>query len=120
MPRPISISVTAKGYRLPVTARVHVPAPNINEAALVLESRRGPEAVPDLRLALRQGGIEVLPLDEELAWGAHAAWQRFGKGRHAAGLNFGDCFAYALAKSMGVPLLFKGDDFTHTDVAVAG
>lgn len=56
-------------------------------------------------------------MDEQLALAAVAAWRRFGKGRHPAALHFGDCFAYALAKKSDLPLLFKGDDFTQTDIA---
>ena len=64
--------------------------------------------------------IIVEPVTREQAEIARAAYRDFGKGSgHAAGLNFGDCFAYALAKAMREPLLFKGDDFSHTDVAVA-
>jgi ribonuclease VapC len=67
-----------------------------------------------------QTEIEVEPVTREQAEIARAAYRDFGKGSgHPAGLNFGDCFAYALAKSMGEPLLFKGDDFSRTDVAIA-
>lgn len=61
--------------------------------------------------------IEVIPVDENQAAEARRAWRRFGKGRHEAALNFGDLFAYALAQTSGEPLLFKGNDFTRTDVA---
>ncbi len=60
--------------------------------------------------------ISVVPVDHALAQVAVDAFARFGKGRHPAGLNFGDCFAYALARSLNAPLLFKGDDFARTDV----
>lgn len=92
----------------------------VMEAAMVLESRQGADAVQELRTALQQAEVEIHPVDEELAWAAHAAWRRFGKGRHPAGLDYGDCFSYALAKTLGVPLLFKGTDFAQTDVAIAG
>jgi ribonuclease VapC len=62
---------------------------------------------------------EVLAVDGVHAEAAVAAWRRFGRGRHQASLNFGDCFAYAAARLVGAPLLFKGDDFTQTDIAVA-
>ena len=61
-------------------------------------------------------GIEVAPFTAEQAALAREGWRRFGKGRHAAGLNLGDCFAYALAQERGEPLLFKGEDFARTDV----
>lgn len=68
---------------------------------------------------LDAAGVAIVSFDEEQARLAAEAFERFGKGRHPAGLNYGDCFAYALAKSRACPLLFKGDDFTKTDVAVA-
>ena len=63
--------------------------------------------------------LQIAPADAELVQTAFGAWQRFGKGQHRAGLNFGDCFAYALAMRRGDALLFKGDDFAHTDVPQA-
>lgn len=63
--------------------------------------------------------IVVVPVDHTLAQIAADAFARYGKGRHPAGLNFGDCFAYALARSLNAPLLFKGDDFSRTDVLAA-
>ena len=63
--------------------------------------------------------ITVVPVDAVHMRAAHRAWQRYGKGRHRARLNLGDCFAYALAKSLDEPLLFKGDDFPHTDIIAA-
>lgn len=65
---------------------------------------------------LTRAAIEQAPVDVEQARTARHAFVRFGKGRHRAGLNYGDCFAYALAKERGEPLLFKGDEFGHTDV----
>ncbi len=62
--------------------------------------------------------IEVVPVDAELANEAIVAWRRFGKGHHRAGLNFGDTFSYALARRLGQPLLFVGDDFSHTDLTM--
>lgn len=67
----------------------------------------------------RRAEITIEPLSVEQAWLARQAFVDFGKGRHPAGLNSGDCFAYALAKATGEPLLFKGDDFTRTDVEPA-
>ena len=62
-------------------------------------------------------GIEIVPVDREQALLAREAFRRFGKGRHKAGLNFGDCFAYALAKQKNEPLLYKGNDFSQTDIS---
>ena len=96
-----------------------VSAATLTEAAVVLDARQGPDAVQELRNTLRTAGTEVVPVDSEQSWAAYAAWQRFGKGRHPAALNFGDCFSYALAAAVGAPLLFKGDDFLQTDVVAA-
>ena len=91
---------------------------NLVEAALVLERRRGPEAGRALDSFVAKAGIELVPVDAEQATMARSAFARFGKGRHPAGLNFGDCFAYALAKVSGDSLLFKGNDFSRTDILV--
>lgn len=68
---------------------------------------------------MHKAGIEIVPVDAAQAQAARREWRRYGKGRHPAGLNFGDCFSYALAKTSGEALLFKGDDFALTDVARA-
>jgi ribonuclease VapC len=73
----------------------------------------------DLDLFLQRASIETVPFDQEQLMVARTALRRFGKGRHAAGLNFGDCVSYALAQCSGEPLLFKGTDFAATDVARA-
>lgn len=98
---------------------VVMSAANLMETTMVLESRRGPDVIQELHLTLQRAAIEVVAVDAETAWSAHAAWRHFGKGRHPAGLNFGDCFSYALAKTLAIPLLFKGDDFTQTDITPA-
>jgi ribonuclease VapC len=85
---------------------------------LVAFSDRGAVGSDDLDQFVRDAGIEVVPVTEDHARLAREGFARFGKGRHAAGLNFGDCFSYALAKASGHPLLFKGNDFSHTDVKV--
>jgi ribonuclease VapC len=90
---------------------------SVLEAAMVLEGRRGDDAGSDLDLFLRRASVESVAFDEEQLAVARMAFRRFGKGRHPAGLNFGDCAAYALAQWSGEPLLFKGADFTATDVA---
>ena len=86
------------------------------EAAMVLEGRKGDDAGHDLDLFLERGAIEIVPFDQEQLAYARTAFRRFGKGRHSAGLNFGDCASYALAQVSGEPLLFKGTDFGATDV----
>ena len=89
------------------------------EATIVLESRSGPAAGYELDAFLQEAGIELEPVTPEQAQAARRAWRRFGKGNHPAGLNFGDCFAYALAEARREPLLFKGQDFELTDIETA-
>lgn len=84
---------------------------------MVLEGRRGEDAAADLDLFLRRASIEIVAFDGEQLAFARTAFRRFGKGRHKARLNFGDCASYALAQWSGEPLLFKGNDFNATDVA---
>ena len=86
------------------------------EASLVIESRFGAEGLHHLDQLIDRAGMVLAPVDLEQARVARAAFGRFGKGRHPAALNFGDCFSYALAQVLGEPLLFKGDDFSHTDI----
>jgi ribonuclease VapC len=100
------------------TARMSVA--NLVETSLVIESRYGSEGVRDLDRFVGRAAIEIIPVDREQGQLARSAFSRFGKGRHRASLNFGDCFAYAAAMSLGEPLLCKGDDFNHTDVPVFG
>lgn len=87
------------------------------EVSIVIESRYGAEGLRELDLFVNRAGIELVGVDVEQSQVARGAFSRFGKGRHPAGLNFGDCFAYALARVLGEPLLYKGDDFSQTDVA---
>ena len=101
--------IEADGIRL-------ISAATFLEAALVVESRRGEAAGRELDLLMHRAQVSVVPVDVEQAEVARVAWRRYGKGRHAAGLNYGDCFSYALAKVSGEPLLAKGDDFVRTDV----
>ncbi len=102
-------------YRSPAC---RMSAVNYVEAGVVIDSNRNPvlsRKLDDLLSDLRMRIESVTPKQAEIA---RQAYRDFGKGRHRAGLNFGDCFAYALAKEMDEPLLFKGDDFLHTDVEV--
>ncbi len=89
------------------------------ETAMVVESRGGPEVGRVLDEWLQRSGIELVPVTLEQAQAARDAWRRYGKGNHPAALNFGDCFVYALARTTGEPLLYKGADFAQTDVRSA-
>lgn len=89
------------------------------EAAIVIDSGRDPIASRRFDDFFREASIVIEPATVNQAKIARDAFRDFGKGRHRAGLNFGDCFAYALAKEKGESLLFKGDDFCHTDVEPA-
>jgi ribonuclease VapC len=93
-----------------------ISAVSVLEAAMVLEGRRGIDAGTDLDLFLQKASIETVAFEQEQLAVARMAFRRFGKGRHVAGLNFGDCASYALAQWSGEPLLFKGKDFGATDV----
>ncbi|MFN0142218.1 MAG: type II toxin-antitoxin system VapC family toxin [Mycobacterium sp.] len=86
------------------------------EAAIVVEQRFGEPGGRELDLWLHRAGVDLVSVDAEQADVARSAYRRFGKGRNRAGLNYGDCFAYALAKVSGEPLLCKGDDFARTDI----
>ena len=90
------------------------------EAAIVIEARIGREGTRHLKQFISIAGIAEVPLDADQAEIAAEGYSRYGKGNRPAGLNFGDCFAYALAKHTGEPLLFKGNDFSQTDIASAG
>ncbi|HEY1337724.1 MAG TPA: type II toxin-antitoxin system VapC family toxin [Bryobacteraceae bacterium] len=90
------------------------------ETSIVIESRHGAEGLRDLDRFISRAGIELVPVDSEQGQVARSAFSRFGKGRHRADLNYGDCFSYAAAISLGEPLLCKGADFIHTDVVIFG
>ncbi len=94
-------------------------AVSLFEASMVMIGRNRPELAQPLDRLMRELPIEIVPFDEDLARESRAAFIRFGKGRHPAGLNFGDCVSYALARSRGLPLLYKGGDFAKTDVVSA-
>jgi ribonuclease VapC len=104
-------AITAAGSRL-------ISAATILETGIVLEGRRGEAAGREFDLFVVRANLQIVPVDSEQADLARSAWRRYGKGRHAAALNFGDCFSYALAKLSGEPLLAKGSDFGLTDIAV--
>ena len=95
-----------------------VSAPTVVEASLVLLGRYGEAGDPPLDRLLRGIGAEIVPVGEEQVALARDGALRFGRGRHPAALNFGDCFSYALSVERGEPLLFVGDDFSQTDVEV--
>lgn len=86
------------------------------ETAIVIEAKKDESGGRELDLLLHRAQVDIVPLNAEQMALARSAWRRFGKGRHAAGLNLGDCCAYALSKYAGYPLLFKGDDFPQTDL----
>ena len=96
-----------------------LPASCLLETSMILLGRRGPQGVNDLDIYVYRGGVEIVPFTIPQAQIARVAFARFGKGRHAAGLNFGDCMSYAAAKETGEELLFKGTDFAQTDIAIA-
>jgi ribonuclease VapC len=99
--------------------RCLISAANFLELSIVIEGQMGAEALRQCDMFLRRAAIVIEPFTVEQAHIARQAFHDFGKGRHPAGLNFGDCFAYALARTTGEPLLFKGDDFRKTDVMSA-
>lgn len=94
-------------------------AATLIEVGIVIESRYGIAGARELDLLVAKAGLVIESVTAEQADVAREAWRRFGKGRHSASLNYGDCFSYALAKVKGEPLLFKGEDFPQTDIAVA-
>lgn len=98
---------------------VLVGIPTALEAAIVLSARLGRDARPLLSSFLRRVGAVLVAFREEHLDAAIAAFLRFGRGRHPAELNFGDCLSYAVAAVAGLPLLFTGEDFAHTDIPAA-
>jgi len=106
----LEVAIDADPVRLMSTA-------TFLETAIVVEARLGPAGGRELDLLVHRCGIELVGVTAEHAEIARDAWRRFGRSRRQAGLNFGDCFAYALSATSGEPLLFKGQDFLETDVA---
>jgi ribonuclease VapC len=104
-------AITAAGSRL-------ISAATVIETGIVLESRQGEAAGREFDLFVVRANLQTVPVDAEQADVARSAWRKYGKGRHPAALNLGDCFSYALAKASGEPLLAKGTDFSLTDIDV--
>lgn len=103
-----------------LTARAAiVSAGTLLETTIVVEARHGEAGALEIDRLLRKLGVTTVPVDAEQAEAGRVGYRRYGKGRHPAHLNYGDCFAYGLAVTRGEPLLFKGDDFARTDVANA-
>jgi ribonuclease VapC len=100
-------------------SRKLISAFNALETGIVVEARKGEAGGRELDLLLHRAQIEIVAMNADQAELARAAWRKYGKGNHPAGLNIGDCCAYALAKYSGEPLLFKGDDFSQTDIRAA-
>lgn len=91
-------------------------AANLAETLVVLNRRTGEDNRPEVEAFVRDSGMIIEPVTAGQAWLAGETYLRYGRSRHKAALNYGDCFAYALARSLDLPLLFKGDDFRHTDI----
>lgn len=94
-------------------------AASLVEAAIVMQARYGDAGEREVDVFVQRSRVDIVPVTEEQTDLARGAFRRFGKGRHPAGLNYGDCFAYALATALGEPLLFIGEDFSKTDVVQA-
>src|SRR3981081_1894305 len=120
----VAIHLREPGYerlidRIDTAEVVVVGVPTLLETAMVLTARIGQDARPMIFAFLRRLDAEVVPFNEEHLDAAAAAFMRCGRGRHPAGLNFGDCMSYAVASVAGMPLLFTGEDFRKTDIAQA-
>ena len=111
----------AENYARAITVAdaCRISAANFVEVAIVVEAQTKATGSRQFDAFFRRAGMVIEPVTEEQAHIARQAYTDFGKGRHRAGLNFGDCFAYALAKTTGETLLFKGEDFKKTDIASA-
>ena len=95
-----------------------ISAFSLLETSIVIESKKGEDGAHELDLLLHKIQAEIISMNSTQTEAARKAWREFGKGHHPAALNIGDCCAYALAKITGEPLLFKGDDFCKTDIAL--
>lgn len=94
----------------------HISTATLLESQMMALRILGDEGLRELRVLLQLGRIDPIQLTPDHVEWALKGWREFGKGRHRAGLNLGDCFSYGLARAMNMPLLYKGNDFTHTDV----
>ena len=99
--------------------RVLISAATAVELHIVVTAKLGTDGILNLDRLLSQPLFEIVPVDHQQMTAANLAFERYGKGRHPAKLNYGDLFSYALAKSMDLPLLFKGEDFSKTDIVAA-
>ena len=120
----VSILLEEQGHQLLFSKaanaeRTIVGAPQALETVMVLSGRSDQDPRSLLAGLLRIMGAEIVPFEEDHYETAVSAFLRYGKGRHPAGLNFGDCMSYAFARISGLPLLFTGDDFSKTDIQVA-
>lgn len=108
----------AEAFRLAIEedATRLVSAATLLETAIVIEARKGEAGGRELDLLIHKADMTVVAVDLGQVSEARRAYRRFGRGRHAADLNFGDCFAYALARTSGEPLLFNGEDFVRTGI----
>jgi ribonuclease VapC len=109
--QPFLNAITSAGSRL-------ISAASVLETGVVIEARQGEAAGREFDLFVVRANLQIVSVDAEQADLARSAWRKYGKGRHPAALNFGDCFSYALAKVSGEPLLAKGTDFASTDIAL--
>lgn len=100
-------------------AALGIAAPTVLESAMIVGTRLGMDGLSSVHEFLREAGVQVVPFSEHHASAAYSAFLRYGKGRHPAALNFGDCMSYAAAKVSGHPLLFVGKDFSKTDLVAA-
>jgi len=120
----VAILLEEPGFLALVDAMVAAEDPTVSaatlvECSIVMAARLGPVGAERVDELLSEAGVRVMAVDARQAVAARDAWHRFGKGRHPAALNFGDCFSYALAVTTERPLLFRGDDFARTDVLTA-
>jgi ribonuclease VapC len=120
----VAILAKEPGFERYVDAISHAPrcrmsAGNFLELSIVIEGQFGADVLRQCDALIRRIGMVIEPVTVDQAHAARQAFHDFGKGRHPAALNFGDCFAYALAKITGEPLLFKGEDFRNTDIVSA-
>ncbi len=99
--------------------RRHISSFSVLETSIVIEAKKGANGSRELDLLLYKIHANIVPFDSEQLELARKAWRKFGKGRHPASLNIGDCCSYALSKSIGEPLLYKGKDFEETDIGKA-